>query len=321
LRVKVLLRGLAFALLRYSGIPFLLREVVQTSKVTILVYHAPPADRARDHFRALAARYNIIRLADYLRAREAHALQRLPPKSLVITLDDGHRSNYELKPVLEELGIPVTVFLCSGLVGTHRHFWWNHTASPSETQGWKRLPEEDRLQNLLRRGYSPDNEYPDRQALSDEEIAELKPWVDFQAHTVTHPILPACSDETATREIESCKADLESRYDLRISSLAFPNGDYTEREVALLRKAGYTCALTLDHGFNGQYTDLFSLRRVPLPDDASVDELLVKASGLWGLLQPLRSLWSRSQTSSLRRRVSHGHRSFRNRRSLAGTSD
>ena len=29
----------------------------------------------------------------------------------------------------------------------------------------------------------------------------MKEIVDFQAHTVTHPILPACSDEKAEHEI------------------------------------------------------------------------------------------------------------------------
>src|SRR5437899_9958663 len=92
-----LLRDMIFILLRYSGIPFLLRELMQRRKVTILVYHALPEVRARNHFQALRARYHIVALADYLRARAEDEMWRLPPKSLIITFDDGHRDNFELK--------------------------------------------------------------------------------------------------------------------------------------------------------------------------------------------------------------------------------
>ena len=274
-----------FILLRYSGIPFLLRELMQRRKITILVYHALLGVRARNHFQALRARYHVIALADYLRARAEGQMWRLPSKSLIITFDDGHRNNFELRQLLEELRVPITIFLCSGIVGTHRHYWWFHTQNASESAACKRMPDAERLAFLSSREYQQERDYPDRQALSRSEIDALKPWVDFQAHTVTHPILPACSDEKAENEIRNCKAELERHYGFNIHALAFPNGDYTEREINLARKAGYSCALTLDCGFNDQNTDLFRLRRIPVPDEASVSELLVKSSGLWDVFR------------------------------------
>ncbi len=287
------LRDSIFTLLRYSGIPFVLRELVQRRRITILVYHALPEGRARDHFQAMQARYHIIALADYLRARAEGTVWRLPSKSLIITFDDGHRNNFELRQLLEELRVPITIFLCSGIVGTHRHYWWFHTRSGRESAACKRMPDAKRLTFLSKRGYQPDRDYPDRQALSRSEIDALKPWVDFQAHTITHPILPACSDEKAEREIGDCKAELERDYGFNVQALAFPNGDYTEREVNLAQNAGYNCALTLDCGFNDKNTDPFRLRRVPLTDYASVSELLVKTSGLWGFLRLLQGTQSR----------------------------
>lgn len=284
--MRSLLRQIAFFILRYSGVPFLARETVQRRKVTIIVYHALSASRAREHFLALRKRYHVIALGDYLRGRTDNGSSgTLPPKALIITLDDGHRSNVDLKPILKELRIPVTIFLCSGIVGTHRHYWWFHTASAAESDACKRMADAERREFLLSRGYTDDAEYADRLALSSAEIEELKPYVDFQAHTATHPILPACEDEDAEDEILSSKAHLQSRYGLNIRALAFPNGDYSEREINLARKAGYSCALTLDCGFNDQNTDLFRLRRIPVPDEASVSELLVKASGLWNVFR------------------------------------
>jgi peptidoglycan/xylan/chitin deacetylase (PgdA/CDA1 family) len=280
-----IVRAIVFAILRYSGVPFLLREVVHRGKVTIVVYHSPTVERAKEHFRVLGTRYNVIALSDYVRARKENRIGHLPPKSLIITLDDGHRSNFALKSVLEELRLPITIFLCSGIVGTHRHYWWFHTGKASELAACKRTPDAERLAFLFSRGYQQERDYPDRQALSCSEIDALKPWVDFQAHTITHPILPACSDEKAEQEIRDCKAELERHYGLNIHALAFPNGDYTEREINLARRAGYSCALTLDCGFNNQDTDLFRLRRIPVPDYGSVSELLVKSSGLWDVFR------------------------------------
>jgi peptidoglycan/xylan/chitin deacetylase (PgdA/CDA1 family) len=295
-----LLRDMIFILLRYSGIPFLLRELIQRRKITILVYHSLPGVRARKHFQALRKRYHVIALGDYLRARADGRSGTLPPKSLIITLDDGHRSNVDLKPVLNGLRIPVTIFLCSGIVGTHRHYWWSHTRKASESAACKNMPDAERLAFLSSSGYQVERDYPDRQALSRSEIDALKPWVDFQAHTVTHPILSACSDEKAEREIRSCKAELERDYGFNIHALAFPNGDYTEREINLARTAGYSCALTLDCGFNDQNTDLFRLRRIPVPDQASVSELLVKSSGLWDVFRsPARSKIRRREVQKI----------------------
>jgi peptidoglycan/xylan/chitin deacetylase (PgdA/CDA1 family) len=318
-----LLRDSIFILLRCSGIPFLLRELIQRRKITILVYHAPPGSWARNHFQALRTRYHIIALADYLRARAEDEMWRLPPKSLIITFDDGHRNNFELRQLLEELRVPITIFLCSDIVGTHHHYWWFHTRSGRELAACKRMPDAERLMFLSSRGYQQERDYPDRQALSRSEIDALKAWVDFQAHTVTHPILPACSDEKAEREIRDCKGELERQYGFNIHALAFPNGDYTEREINLARNAGYSCALTLDCGFNDQNTDLFRLRRVPLPDQASVSELLVKTSGLWGFLRLLggtqsRFAFRRRKSRERDRTMSHAGKRVPTRSSLPG---
>src|SRR5881296_539133 len=158
-----LLRDSIFILLRYSGIPFLLRELMQRRKTTILVYHSLPKARARNHFLTLRARYHIIALADYLRARAADEMWRVPPKSLIITFDDGHRNNFELRQLLEEMRVPITIFLCSGIVGTHRHYWWLHTNDSGERQALKALPDAQRVQTLLRKGHADGREYETRQ--------------------------------------------------------------------------------------------------------------------------------------------------------------
>jgi peptidoglycan/xylan/chitin deacetylase (PgdA/CDA1 family) len=136
-------------------------------------------------------------------------------------------------------------------------------------------------------GFSETAEHATCQALSAREIEEMKPIVDFQSHTIYHPLLPQCTDQRALDEISNSKSQLEDKFGLRIIALAYPNGDYSPREIAAAKQGGYKCALSLDLGFNSRTTPAFQLKRICINDDAGLDELFVKASGLWGFLKNL----------------------------------
>jgi peptidoglycan/xylan/chitin deacetylase (PgdA/CDA1 family) len=282
-----ILRRIAFLALRASLLPLLLREVVQRAKVTILTYHAPAPEVFDAHLAVLKRVYNIVALSDYVTTRTKASSRELPVKSLIITLDDGHRSNHDLKAVIQKHGVPVTIFLCSGLVGTRRRFWFLHSESAALVQRLKTVPDTERLRVLQAMGFHETKEFDERQALSDAEIEDLKASIDFQSHTMFHPLLPQCPPEKAETEILRSKEDLETRLAVEIYALAYPNGSYTDRDVELVERAGYKCALTLDRGSNSDKTPMFRLRRICLPDEANRHELLVKASGLWGAILPL----------------------------------
>jgi peptidoglycan/xylan/chitin deacetylase (PgdA/CDA1 family) len=101
--------------------------------------------------------------------------------------------------------------------------------------------------------------------------------------------LPQCDYETAEFEITACKEELESSFGLDINTFAYPNGDYTDREVELVQAAGYQAALTVDPGYNDARTDLFRLKRLDVNDTGDYDELAVKASGFWAILKAIVS--------------------------------
>ncbi|MFL6713491.1 MAG: polysaccharide deacetylase family protein [Sulfurifustis sp.] len=287
------MRDVVFFLLRLTGLPLLLREVIQRRRVSILCYHDPaPEDFAR-HLRLLTRIYNVISLERYLAWRRDSAVA-LPPKPLVITLDDGHRGNYALAGVLAQYRIPVTIFLCSAIVGTRRRFWWKDLSGADREQ-LKRMSDAERLQALARNGFDETEEYPERHALSADEIQALRAHADFQSHTRFHPILPSCDDARAADEIGVSKAELEQRFGLDVNALAYPNGDYTARDAMLARQAEYTCALTIDGGYNDRATDVYRLHRFRMSDAATNSEVVVKASGLW-------SFWERGAAMLVRRR-------------------
>ena len=276
--------GLTYKLLRYSGLAWLWRETVQRNKVTFLLFHDMDALDAERNFGYLKTHYHIISLKDYI---DAVSLQhKLPKKAVVITFDDGHASNHNLLPVIEKLQIPVTIFLCSSIVGTRRHFWFRHSEEiKHEVEPLKGLGNKERLQKLQSMGFEQTMEYDDGQALTSEEIEEMKSRVDFQSHTCFHPILPQCDNLTASQEIGDSKRQLESAYGLNIYALSYPNGDYSDRDIRFAKELGYQCGITVDSGYNTPRSNLFRLKRFSVNDASSITELMVKASGIYALLK------------------------------------
>jgi peptidoglycan/xylan/chitin deacetylase (PgdA/CDA1 family) len=281
------MRRLIFLVLRLSFVPFLIREIFQRRRITIIAYHDPSPELFDAHLSVLTRLYSIVSLAEYVDAMEGGTVNTLPPKALIITLDDGHRGNHALRAVIARHNVPVTIFLCSGLLNTRRRFWFRHDAAQEIVQQLKTVQDVERLEMLRQAGFEEMREFADRQALSATEVAELKPVVDFQSHSVFHPILPRCDSARAAAEITQSKQDLQMLLATRIYAFAFPDGKYSDREVRLLEKAGYRCGLTLDLGFNSANTSPFRLRRICVPDAADHHELLVKASGLWGSIKAI----------------------------------
>ena len=280
-----LLRNTAFTLLRCSGLPWLIRATVQRDKVTIVAFHDIAAARAERVLPFLARTYNVIGLADYLEARRTGDSARLPKKALIVTLDDGHIGNHRLLPLLKQHRIPVTIFLCSGLIDTNRHYWFRFEHPEVMVQTLKTVSNAERLQRLSALGFSPEREFERPQALGRDQLREMAGVVNFQGHSHLHPCLPACGDDEARTEIAGSKRVLEQQFGLRIDAFAYPNGDYSDRDIALVREAGYACAVTMDPGFNTLQTDAYRLRRIGIDDGDPIAAVCVKASGLWALLR------------------------------------
>jgi peptidoglycan/xylan/chitin deacetylase (PgdA/CDA1 family) len=285
--MKKLIKRIAVNLMYYSGLPFLLREWKQRDTVTIIVLHDPKPGQAGRIFDTLSRYYNIISLDQYLVYRESAGKLNLPPRSLVITLDDGHVGNFELLPLLKEKRLPVTVFLCAGIINTHRHFWFRYGAMEGSSEDYKRLENSERLRRLSLRGFTPQTEFEEPQALNANQISAMSGFVNFQSHTVFHPCLPQCNDMVAEQELRESKEILEKEFKLGINAIAYPNGDYTERDIGYAKSAGYSCGLTVDAGYNNATTDLFRLKRFSMGDADGDKLVIIKASGLWAYMQRL----------------------------------
>jgi peptidoglycan/xylan/chitin deacetylase (PgdA/CDA1 family) len=96
----------------------------------ILCYHRV-AEGVEDPFHLCVRPDNFAgHLEQISRTREPSTLADLSVPSrrprVVVTIDDGYRDNLtNALPIAESKGIPITVFVTSGIVENHGGFWWD----------------------------------------------------------------------------------------------------------------------------------------------------------------------------------------------------
>ena len=278
---KETFRKLAFAGIKITGLPMLFRRIFQKHRVTIVLFHDISKETAEMSFSYLVSKYNIISLDTFVEACRTRNQSILPEYALVITFDDGFKRNYELLSAIKSFQVPVTIFLCSSIIGTNRNFWFNNNIPDVNIKQLKKLPNTEKLEVLSNYGFDQEKEYRTRAALSKPEIEEMKTYINFQSHTKFHPCLPKCTAEVAKSEIAGSKIELEEKFGLPINSISYPNGDYSERDISLTKEAGYSSGLTVDFGFNTIHTDIYRLKRLCVNDTENINELIVKSSGVW----------------------------------------
>jgi peptidoglycan/xylan/chitin deacetylase (PgdA/CDA1 family) len=273
------------AFVRWSGLGLLVRHTIARRRVSMLVYHDPTPEDFERHLKYLSRRYNFVSLGEVIDVMTHDRWDELPNRSLVLTFDDGHRGNAALVDLFARYGVKPTIYICSQVVDTNRHFWFMDVDDPEKLM---RLANGQVMAALEETGFSPAEEHEDRQALDASEIERMRAVVDFAAHTRFHPILPACSEAEAEFEIEASKAEVEQLTGEPCLDFSYPNGDYGEREVELVRKAGYRSARTVDLGWNTASTDPFRLKGLGTSDTASTTRLASDLSGVSGWVARLK---------------------------------
>jgi peptidoglycan/xylan/chitin deacetylase (PgdA/CDA1 family) len=162
-----------------------------------------------------------------------------------LTFDDGTEDHLTvLAPILAELGVPGTVYVCPGLFGSE--YPW---------AGGSRF-------------------------MTEEEVVELArhPLVEIGSHTIDHTVLGEASADEAYRVMATCKQRLEDLLQTAVPSFCYPRCVYSSDCPDAARRAGYTSAVTC--GARGSW-DPFELKRetIHTPDGPVTFEL--KARGLY----------------------------------------
>ena len=243
--------------------------------VTVLYYHRVaelPHDpqcltvtptRFRDQMRWLKQKAAPISLEALVSALRGG--QHLPRRGVVVTFDDGYADNiHAALPILKESGIPTTVFVSSGLIGTSREFWWddlerillradhlpealqinisgqNIACRAVTTADRQRLYDlilctakllpvgsrETLLAGLANwAGVGRDGRETHR-VLTEAELRSLdaEPLITVGAHTVNHPMLSVLPPEEQEKEILGSKAALEMMLGHAVNFFSYPFG-------------------------------------------------------------------------------------------------
>lgn len=164
----------------------------------------------------------------------------LQKNAVCLTFDDGYLDNFtEALPILEEYEIPATIYFATAFV----------------EQGItdKGLPacSKDQLQILANH-----------------------PLITIGAHTVNHFRLSRLSIDEAWYEIRKSKTLLEEMIGKSVVHFAYPKGDYSIQTIELVKKAGFSTAVTVVPKFVGADRDAFQIGRVSV--DQGMPEWLFK---------------------------------------------
>ncbi len=279
-----------------------------SSRLSILIFHRvhakpdplfphePDAARFDAMMRYVSRAYRVLTLGE---AVEHLNRNSLPPRSLVITFDDGYADNAEVAlPILQRYGLRATFFVSTGFLDGGR--MWNDSVIECIRSCSYRQPdlglfglERCSLNNTAERTAVIDSLLPRIKYLTlpkrEEAIASLqkvcgvgalpadlmmdsdqvrdlhRSGMEIGAHTVNHPILTSITSSEAEREIGEGKRGLESIIDASVDVFAYPNGkpnqDYDHSHVAMAKKLGFIGAVSTAPGVAQSDDDVFQLPR------------------------------------------------------------
>ncbi len=228
-----------------SNLLSILRCNIRKKSITILLYHWIDPAAFNTHLEYLTKIYNLIDLDLLYEAFFGQNRDCLPEHSLLITFDDGWRSNYDLLPVFKKYNCRATIFLTAGLIGTNRKIW-NYTLNGKKindlqlNKRLKNIPNELKNKLLFKKnGYYPEKEYPTRDMLNIGEIKVMCPFVDFQSHGMFHSVFTMCTDEELDFELRKSKDIISNITNKECYALCYPYGLCGEREIKFAKNADY----------------------------------------------------------------------------------
>ena len=181
--------------------------------------------------------YTIIPLRALISYLSGHA-SAPPPRSVVLTADDGHESVFtEMLPIVREYRVPVTLFIYPSAI-----------SNASYAMTW------EQLDTLYRTGL-----------------------FDIESHTYWHPnfktdkerLTPTAYRAFATMQLVKSRAVLRDKLQVEANLIAWPFGIYDDELIAMARETGYIAGFTLERRMVTSRERIMALPRFLVTDSAS----------------------------------------------------
>jgi peptidoglycan/xylan/chitin deacetylase (PgdA/CDA1 family) len=220
----------------YQTVPILAYHNFSPAEAGKLTVTQPMFERQMRFLRE--AGYRVIsmdRLFDFLEFKGS-----IPPQSVVLTIDDGWLSAYEIAmPILKKHGYPATLFVYTDIIG-----------KSAKTLSW------DLLGKMANEG------------------------LDVQCHTKSHRNLTVPGEKESFREyfqnlegeLWSCRDTIKKRLNREVKYLAYPYGLTNSLVVETAKKLGYRGALTINRGGNPFFTHNFRVNRSEIHGDFTMSQ-------------------------------------------------
>lgn len=261
------------------------------------------------HLTRIKKHFDVVRLSDWINAKSKG--MQLPEKACAISFDDGWMDNYEFAlPLLKSHQLPATLFAVADKIGTDFQFWPNIVSAllaNNQLQEMRKHPLFSQLSfDLSSISGKPIQEHSatviaSLKEFNDQDIfaalndiqwkslvqhssPALMGWsemqtmcdsglIDIGSHTCTHRRLTnALTSSELQYEIIASKARLQDRLARPIELFCFPNGDYNEEALSLV-KQHYAAAVTTQRGVNRMSSfDNHQIYRIGLHEHVSFDK-------------------------------------------------
>ncbi len=204
----------------------------------------------------------FLSLRDVLEHRERN--KALPPRTVVVTFDDGYYCNYEYAwPILRELEVPATIFVSTAYLDGVEPFPFD----PWGTTYYSHAPAE---------AYRPLTVEQCRTMMMDGAV-------EIGAHTHTHGDFRGTPDKLRV-DLRTCLDVLKQHFELEHIPFAFPYGrvqlGYAGGALAeVAREVGVTCSLTTECHANALDSDPYHWGRFNVYEWDTAASLDAKLNG------------------------------------------
>lgn len=237
-------------------------RAMQEVKVPVLLYHHLEPDAKGENGAIIAVKefaqqmawlkvqgftaISTAELADWLEGKA-----ELPDKPVLITFDDGYRSNYSYAfPILARNNMKATIFKVSGSAG----------ATP---------------------GAAPHFSWTEALRMHNSGLIEIQAHShDGHRHLERKPALIAWSVPEIRRDTAELQAAFEGARLPRATAYAYPFGAYDEQVLQAMQADGIRVAFTVEPGFVKQGDKPLELKRKIIYPNTSLCEFRVIVTGV-----------------------------------------
>jgi len=273
------------------------KKALETECILSVYFHKPAKDEFEFSIKWLRKKgFKFISPRDLERIISEEI--PFPKGAVLLTVDDGWQTNVtNVVEVATRNEVPVTIFI-STTPAEEGTYWWSYVTQ-ARRQGLtsyskyalKKMTEEERI-NILKE--IKQMVYPGRDAMTVDQVKMVakSPYVTIGSHTQTHPILINCPETQVYDELKGSRQKLESWIGKEVVYFAYPNGDFSRREIKILKTLHYRLAFSSQPKYltPALLSESYTIPRFGFLEGASNAENICRITGIWQpMMQKLSS--------------------------------